>query len=303
MDGPTLTVRIVDGGTTGGGGLSGGGGGSMPTRGGRASLPGGGPGNAVGKRAGSKATQTATQTAGRTAAKQGASTAARSAIGSQAAGLASRAGTAAIGGGELAAARGLAKVAASAGPAGIAIAALAAVVVGTVVAVKKFSGFMEREAQRLSDVSGKLAGVTAAIEVREELAQLRRDRRRADRLGDEMARIAEINSGLRELWLEVKETILVPLLEIAADIVIPLLQGFLDNMITIVAAIPGLEDVAKTLREIRDGTGEREEDPAWDIIFPGMGARGRMPGMRAGAAPPPGVPGDLAPMGLGGAGV
>jgi len=153
-----------------------------------------------------------------------------------------------------------------AGPVSLSLAAVGAAAAATVIGLKKANDALLAEARRLSEVSPQLAGVQANIDVRAELSQLRRDQRRADKIGDNLAEVAELNAELREVFLEIKDAILTPLLEAVSNTLIPLLTGVLESTIAIIDALPGTDELVDRLR--KGLRGERPiDDPFLKLVL------------------------------------
>jgi hypothetical protein len=143
---------------------------------------------------------------------------------------------------------GMARLAAAAGPAAIAVGALTIAVVGGAVAIKKTFDLMNSEANRLAGLSGALSASTSLNSVRAEFADIRRAQRIGPQLanvndasGQIQAKIADINTELLRVVVNFADAFrpLVPLLTNTLDLIAAGIPVTTDTMIAIIQFLQG----------------------------------------------------------------
>lgn len=111
----------------------------------------------------------------------------------------------------------VARLASAAGPAGIALGAVALGAGATVYGLKRFVDNLHEQAQRLSSLSGPLAGATARSEVREMLAEMRR----AEKIGPELARFEDARSRVENAIYD----LMTQFWELALKVFVPVMEA------------------------------------------------------------------------------
>lgn len=144
------------------------------------------------------------------------------------------------------------RLAAAAGPAALAVAALGAAVIGGVVAVKKLSDGLNAEGDRLARFSGEITGAQANKGVREEFADIRR----ADRIGPQLAGVMEASSQIQAKIADVNTELLKFVVDLVNDLK-PVLPVVVNSLGVVATGIPVGIDFFRAIYEL--ATGKLEE--------------------------------------------
>jgi hypothetical protein len=144
----------------------------------------------------------------------------------------------------------MARLAAAAGPAALAVAGITAAIAGGVIVIKKTFAAIDQETSRLSGYSGALAGAEARAELRTMFADIRR----AQRIGPQLARARDFTSTVETKIADLKTSMLKFGLDVAEGVGgIPkafdkATQEWSDALRILVAEAVGTKEEAKAIK-------------------------------------------------------